>query len=129
MICTKLRLKNKLKQIRSILLDNGYPESIIDENILRKLAQSSLSKKYGPQKCPIYLRIPWIGNMSAQLDENVKMTVENCCCLMTACVVFPSKSMLPVAHKDALLTSLKSSVIYEYSCHCNSQYVGRTSQQ
>ena len=42
-------------------------------------------------------------------------------------VVFTSKRMLPVARKDVLPTTLKSSVVYEYSCH--SRYVGRTSQR
>ena len=37
--------------------------------------------------------------------------------------------MLPVARKDVLPTTLKSSVIYKYSCHCDSRYVGRTSQR
>ena len=41
----------------------------------------------------------------------------------------PSKRMLPVARKDVLPTTLKSSVVYEYSCHCDSRYVGRTSQR
>ena len=86
-------------------------------------------KKYGPQKCPVYLRDPWIGNASAQLDKNVKMAVENCYWSVTTRVVFPSKSMLPVARKDVLPTSVKSSVIYEYLCHCDSRYVGRTSQR
>ena len=35
----------------------------------------------------------------------------------------------PVALKDVLPTTLKGSVIYEYSCHCDSRYVGQTSQR
>ena len=77
----------------------------------------------------VYLRVPWIGNASAQLDKNVKMAVENCYWSVTTRVVFSSKSMLPVARKDALPTSLKSSVIYEYLWHCDSRYVGRASQR
>ena len=37
--------------------------------------------------------------------------------------------MLPVARKDVLPTTLNSSVINEYSCHCDSRYVVRTSQR
>ena len=37
--------------------------------------------------------------------------------------------MLPVARKDVLPTTLKSFVVYEYSCHCDSRYVGRTSHR
>ena len=63
------------------------------------------------------------------LDKNVKTAVESCYGSVTTRVVFTSKRMLPVARKDVLPTTLKSSVVYEYSCHCDSRYVGRTSQR
>ena len=44
-------------------------------------------------------------------------------------LVFTSKRMLPVAGKDVLPVIQKSFVIYEYKCHCDSRYVGRTSQR
>ena len=37
--------------------------------------------------------------------------------------------MLSVARKDVLPTIQKSFVIYEHKCHCDSRYVGRTSQR
>ena len=37
--------------------------------------------------------------------------------------------MLLVARKDVLPTTQKNFVIYEYKCHCDSRYVGRTSQR
>ena len=37
--------------------------------------------------------------------------------------------MLPVIRKNVLPTTHKSFVIYEYKCHCDSRYVGRTSQR
>ena len=37
--------------------------------------------------------------------------------------------MLPVVRKDVLPAIQKSFVIYEYKCHCDSRYVGRTSQR
>ena len=88
-----------------------------------------MPKRFGPEKCPIYLRVPWIGKASIGLDKNVKTAVESCYGSVTTRVVFTSKRMLPVAHKDVLPTTLKSSVVYEYSCHCDSRYVGRTSQR
>ena len=44
-------------------------------------------------------------------------------------LVLTSKRMLPVARKDVLPTIEKSFVIFEYKCHCDSRYVGRTSQR
>ena len=128
MICTKSKLNKKIKHIKNILLDNGYPESIIDCNISKKIAQFSMPKRFGPEKCPVYLRVPWIVKASIGLNKNVKTAVESCYGSITTRVVFTSKCMLPVACKDALPTMLKSSVVYEYLCHCDSRYVGRTSQ-
>ena len=127
MICTKSKLNKEIMHIKNILLDNGYPKSIIDSNISKKIAQFSIPKRFGPEKCPMYLRVPWIGKAFVSLDKNVKMAVESCYGSITIRVVFTSKRMLPVARKDVLPTMLKSSVIYEYSCHCDSRYVERTS--
>ena len=66
MICTKSKLNEEIKHIKNILLDNGYPESIIDCNISKKIAQFSMPKRFGPEKCPVYLRVPWIGKFSFQ---------------------------------------------------------------
>ena len=130
MICTKSKLNKEIKHITNILLDNGYPESIIINcNISKKIAQFSMPKRFGPEKCPMYLRVPWIGKASIGLDKKVKTAVESCYGSVTTRVVFTSKRMLPVARKDVLPTTLKSSVIYEYSCHCDSRYLGRNSQR
>ena len=37
--------------------------------------------------------------------------------------------MLPAAKKDVLPANLRSMVIYEYVCHCDCRYVGRTTQR
>ena len=123
MICTKSKLNAEIKHIKNILLDNGYPESIIDCNISKKIAQFSMPKRFGPEKCPVYLRVPWIGKASTGLDKNVKTAVESCYGSVTTRVVFTSKRMLPVAHKDVLPTTLKSFIVYEYLCHCDSRYI------
>ena len=37
--------------------------------------------------------------------------------------------MLPTAKQDVLPANQRSMVIYEYVCHCDSRYVGRTTQR
>ena len=37
--------------------------------------------------------------------------------------------MLPAAKKDVLPANQRSMVIYEYACHCDSRYAGRTTQR
>ena len=94
----------------------------------KKIAQFSMPKRFGPEKCQVCLS-PWIGKASISLDKNVKIAVESCYDSVSSRVVFTSKRMLPVARKDVLPTTLQSSVIHDYPCHCDSRYVGRTSQQ
>ena len=55
--------------------------------------------------------------------------MESCYGSASTRLIFTSKRMLPVARKDVLPAIQKSFVIYEYKCHCDSPYVGRTSQR
>ena len=77
----------------------------------------------------MYLRVPWIGKLSTNFEKEVKTAVESCYGSVSTCLVFTSKRMLPVARKVVLPAIQKSFVIYEYKCHCDSPYVGRTSQR
>ena len=42
---------------------------------------------------------------------------------------FTSCPLLPAIKKYVLPASLLNNVVYNFSCHCNSRYVGRTSQR
>lgn len=39
---------------------NGYPEHVLTTIIEQKINNFNESKRFGP-KCPVYLRLPWIG--------------------------------------------------------------------
>ena len=69
MICTKRRLNGEIERIKKILLDNGYPKNVINPQIATKIAQFSTLKRFGPEKCPVYLRVPWIGKPSTNLEK------------------------------------------------------------
>ena len=43
-------------------------------------------------------------------------------------VIFNARQLLPAIKKDVLPSHHHSNVIYQFVCHCNSRYVGRTSQ-
>ena len=129
MICTKRRLNGKIERIKKILPDNGYPKNVFNAQIAKKIAQFSTLKRFGPEKYCMYLRVPWIGKPSTNLEKEVKTAVESCYGSISTRLVFTSKRMLPVTCKDVLPTTQKSPVIHEYKCHCDSRYVGRTSQR
>ena len=129
MICTKRKLNWEMERIKEILLDNGYPKNVINAQITKKIAQFSTHKRFGPKKCSMYLRVPWIGKPSTNLGKEVKTAVESCYGSVSTHLIFTSKRMLPVARKDVLPTTQKGSAIYEYMCHCDSRFVGQTSQR
>ena len=129
MIYTKRRLNGEMKRIKKILPNNGYRKNVINVQIAKKIAQFSTLKQFGPKKCSVYLRVPSIGKPSTNLQKEVKTAVESCYGSVNTLLVFASKRMLPVARKDVLPTTQKSFVIYEYKCHCDSRYAGRTSQR
>ena len=129
MICTKNKLKQDIDFIKKILLDNGYLEDIVLKHISKKIAQFSTAKRFGPEKCPVYLRVPWIGSAFQQLEHQVKSAVQNCYGAVSPRLIFSTQCMLPAAKKDVLPANQRSMVIYEYVRHCDSRYVGRTTQK
>ena len=64
MICTKRRLNGEVERIKKILLENGYPKNVISAQIAKKISQFSTLKRFGREKCSVYLRVPWIGKPS-----------------------------------------------------------------
>ena len=129
MICTKRRFNGEIERITKVLLNNSYPKNVINTQIAKKIAQFSTLKRFGPEKCPVYLRVPWIGKPSTNLEKQVKTAVESCYGSVNTRLVFTSKRVLPVAHKDVLPTSQKNFVINEFKCHCDSRYVEQISQR
>ena len=98
MIFTKRRLNGQVEPIKKILLDNGYPKNVINAQITRKIAHFSTLKRFGPEKCPMYLRAPWIGKPSTNLEKEIKTAVESCHGSVSTHLILTSKRMLPVAH-------------------------------
>ena len=129
MLCTKGRLNGEIERIKKILLDNGYSKNVVNAQIAKKIVLFSTLKRFGPEKCPVYLRVVWIGKSSTNLEKEVKTAVESCYGSISIRLVFRSKRMLPVANKDVLPTTQKSFVTYEYKRYCDSRYVVRTSQR
>ena len=117
----------ELDCIRSILKNNGYPETIINFSISKKISRFRLLPKEGPKKCPVYLKLPWIGNISRKFEKQVKSNVQNCFRAVDPRVIFQTRKILPSIYKDAVPITHQSMVVYQYVCRCDCRYVGRTS--
>ena len=81
------------------------------------------------EKCPVDLHIPWIGNVSMKFEKQITSAVKCCFFSVEPCVIFNTRQLLPATKKDVLSSHHHSNVIYQFVCHCNSRYVGRTSQR
>ena len=49
--------KRKTNLIKFILLTNGYPEHVMKSFMAMKMKQFHALPKFGPEKCPVYLRL------------------------------------------------------------------------
>ena len=113
MICTKRRLNKEIKRIKKILLDDGYPKHVVNAHIVKKITQFSALKRFGHEKCPVCLRVPWIGKPLTSLGKEDKTAVESCYGSVSTRLVFILKCMLPVGCiGNVLPTTQKSYVIY-----------------
>ena len=88
-----------------------------------KIALFNRTPKEGPQKCPIYLKLPWIGKISLNFEKH------RCYQAVELRIIFTRRKSLPAIHKDVLLSLQQSMVVYQNVCRCDCRYVGRTSQR
>ena len=96
---------------------------IIDSTIAKTKDKFECSK-FGPKKCPVYLKLPYCSNEVVQ--KNLKNIVENCYRAVKLRIVFKSNKLFKIDNKDKLPIHNYSNVIYKYVCFCKQTYVGRT---
>ena len=63
MICSKTKLGSELDKIKHLLIEHRYPADVLLSCINQKLASFAAEKTSGPEKCSVYLKLPWIGNV------------------------------------------------------------------
>jgi len=101
-------------------------------NQLHSQTKTSTTKlEPGPhsEKCPVYLHIPWIGNVSTRFEKQITSAVKRCFFSIEPRVVFTTRQLLPATMKGVLPSNRQSNVIYQIVCYCDSRHVGRTSQR
>ena len=91
--------------------------------------QFSANAKFGPEKCPVYLKLPWIGYASLQLIEQIKRSVSCCFNVVNLCFNLKSNALFSPNLKDSVSMHLKSFLIYEFHSKCNICYISHTIQR
>ena len=128
----KKKLKQEIHFIKKISLNIGYPEDIMHKHISKNIAQFSTARKFEvwTKKVSSVLSSPVdIGSASQLLQHQIKSAVQNCYDAVSPRLIFLSQCTLSPAKKNVLPANQRSMVIYEYVCHFNSRYVGRTAQR
>ena len=70
------------------------------------------------------------GWQSLRLDMKVKSKPERKMLLCSgATYCFTTYPFLPATKKGSVPTSVSNNIVYNFSCHCDTRYIGRTSQR
>ena len=93
------------------------------------MKQNHALPNFGPTKCLVYLRFPWLCSVSTRFEKQVKSAVKQCFSAVEPRVVYYTNGLLSATNKDVLPALRKNNVIYQFSCRCGSRYVGHTFQR
>ena len=110
-ICSAEMLDEELDKIRSILANNGYPRTIVESIIHRKMNESSTPPSHAEEQSIVSLRLPYIGNVSNKYVKVVKDAVAECYARLKLRVILTSRGILPAARKDVLPIDMTSNVV------------------
>ena len=86
-------------------------------------------KPFGPEKKPVFLKIPFIGDKAASF---IQRTVRQCFYTFPAAkpvIVFKTRPIPRASPKDRLSVLLQDNLIYSFVCTCGCRYVGRTERR
>ena len=105
--------------------------------ILKKLLLTPSTKlfirlgitSFGPSKCPVYVRLPWIGSPSQLIADKVSSSVTHCYNAARVRTIFTTWAAFRSIHKDVLPVFKQSNLIHKFQCCCNATYIGCTSQR
>ena len=68
-------------------------------------------------------------NTSLRFESQIRQAITKCFFAVNPRIVYSKRRALPSIQKDCVPTNQKTSVIYEFTCQCESGYVGRTTQR
>ena len=130
MICSESKLDCEVSFITETLCNNGFSEDSVRSVIRDKIAHFHKTKVASVQKCPVYIRLPWLGDISDRFANQISACVRKCYFSSNLRVLFRTRTVLPSGRKDVLPAPQHSSaLIYSFRCVCGLQYIRRTNQR
>ena len=77
----------------------------------------------------VALKLPYLGTKSQQLRKELNQDIRKCYNSVQARFIFKSISSFTPAVKDHIPPTNKSMVVYHFKCHCENDYVGKTTRR
>ena len=88
-----------------------------------------MNKVFGPPKCPVYFRLPWVGSATESFANKIASSVYRCYHAVNLKPIFTSRPAFNSTNKEKLPIFKQSNLIYKVVCRCNSTYIGMTCQR
>ena len=99
-MCSPERFPSELGKIKCILQANGYPEHAIKSFMAKKMKQFHALPKFGRERCPVCLRLLWLGSASTRFKKQVKSAIKQCFSAVETRVVYSTNELLFATNKD-----------------------------
>ena len=106
-----------------------YPLSVFDGAVHDVVNKFDRAKGCPVNKCPVYLRLPYIGSRGEKFAKYITTAVGKCYFSAAVRVIFLTRTVFVSMCKDVLPPHHINSVIHKYTCSCGSDYIGRTSNR
>ena len=112
-ICSECKIDNELRAIRDIFIDNRDPEDV--SNIKYMVTKfRDTNKDFGPLKCPVYFRLPWVGFATESIANKIASSVYHCYNAVNLRPIFTSRPAFHSTNKDKLPIFKQSNLIYKF---------------
>ena len=94
----------------------------------KKMKQFYALPKIGLEKRAVYQCFLWFGSVSTRFEKQKNCAVKQCFSAMESRAVYSTNELLSATNRDVLHFFAEKQLIYQFSFHCDSHYVDRTSQ-
>ena len=126
-ICSERFLDEEFANIKRFLQQNSYPITFIEKNMLTTLPTDV--KQYGPDRKPVFLRLPFYGEKSSSwLRADVGRAVNSTFYAAKPIILFQCNRIPKASPKDPISNKGSFGVIYKFTCGCGDSYIGRTNR-
>ena len=129
MICSESKLLGEVGFIIETLCNNGFPEEIFWSVIVDKIAYFHKTRVASAQRCPVYLRLPWLGEIRDWFADQISACIRRCYFASNLRVVYRTRTVLPSGRKDVPPPQHSSALVYSFRCTFGLQYIRRTCQR